>query len=144
MATDAVLAPTLRDRTGTEVDHDVGALHHPIGRDRLLAAAQHRTNAGQQLVGAERLGEVVVGTHVQGPHLVALRPARRDDDHRRLLCVPIILQVPQDVRPVPVRQRQVQDDRAWLLVFDRLDDRSTPAQHERLETVLAQLISEHL
>jgi hypothetical protein len=67
-----------------EIDLQVAALE-----DRVTTVAlgcrkmpQNDTDAGEKLVDAEGLGEVVVGASVQGDHLVLLPSSRRDDDDR--------------------------------------------------------------
>ena len=51
---------------------------------RSAAPPQHRPQPRQQLLGAERLGDVVVGAGVERPHLLALVADRREDDDRQL------------------------------------------------------------
>src|SRR5438132_11415734 len=50
---------------------------------RRLRSPKHGPDAGEQLIGAERLGEIVVRAHIERPNLVGLVAARADHDHRR-------------------------------------------------------------
>jgi len=53
------------------------------------APAQHRTDAGKQLTGGKRLGNVVVGTDIETGHTIGLVAARREHQnrHRTRACV---------------------------------------------------------
>ncbi len=69
--------PGLGDLAGRNVDLDVAG--HNERRLRGVArcwpaASERGVDPGQQLLDAERLGHVVVGTEVERPHLVGLRP----------------------------------------------------------------------
>ena len=55
-----------------------------VRRDGTAGAAQYRIDARQQLARRERLGDVVVGATIEARHLVALRGARRQHDHRQV------------------------------------------------------------
>ena len=70
------------------VDDQVAAHDRLARRRRRLDAPQRRADAGQQLLGAERLGDVVVGAGVERAHLVAFGAARREhqDRHARRLA----------------------------------------------------------
>ena len=67
----------------TDLDH-VGVVLEPavVG----TSAPQGRPHAGDQLAQPERLGDVVVGTHLQADHRIDLRVAcgHHDDGHLRL------------------------------------------------------------
>ncbi len=78
-----------------------------LGRGaRHLRAPQHGTNAGDELLGAERLGDVVVSPEFQADELVRLvRPrGEHDDQHRRVTA-----QCACHVETVEARQPQIQD-----------------------------------
>ena len=78
------LAVLARCRVGVFVQRDAA------GRDGVVragevaagAAAQERADAGDELAHAERLGKVVVPADLQAHHLVELRVARRQEQHR--------------------------------------------------------------
>ena len=83
------------------------------------AAAQQGGDAGQQLVDAERLGEVVVGAQVEGPHLVLLAPpGRHHDDPDRGVGPDVAAQV----EAVGAGQHQVEQDEVGLVVAHQVDD----------------------
>ncbi len=69
------------------------------------AAAQQRPHPRHQLLGAERLGHVVVGAIVQGPHLLRLAGAHAEHDHRHLAPLP---QLGQHVMAFHVGQADIQ------------------------------------
>ena len=77
-----------------------------IGR-RTRRPAQERSNAGQQLGRPEWLGDVIVGTELEGLDLRSLGVAGRKHEDRRLGLPPD----PSDqLRPVAVRQAQIEED----------------------------------
>jgi len=74
---------------------DGGALLREVDRERAVlddaralraAAARERGNPRHQLLGRERLGEVVVGAGVEAMHAVGHRLARRQHQHRLLFA----------------------------------------------------------
>ena len=67
--------------------------------------AQRRPDACQQLRGAERLGDIVIGAAVQGGHLFAFLGAGRNHNDRQGVPLP---QLPQKLQPVGVRQSEIQ------------------------------------
>ena len=90
-----------------QLPHGVGAL---LG-DFVVAAggagvADGRADPGQQLGGAEGLGQIVVGPLVQCRYLVPLVRAGGDHHHRQAGPAP---QLPEDVQPVHVGQAQIQN-----------------------------------
>ena len=58
-------------------DHRRGTLRRGLRR---AGAAQRRRDPGQQFLDAERLGQVVVRSHVERGHLVPLAAARGHHD----------------------------------------------------------------
>ena len=82
----------------------------PDGRVLALRAAKQRAHAGDELVGAERLGEVVVGAHLEADDALGFVGARgqHDDRNRRRLLVGA--QQPADFESVDVRQHHIQHD----------------------------------
>ena len=62
---------------GREVDGEVGGLDHRLLLGR-RGAAQRGAEPGQQLVHAERLGDVVVGAGVEGARPCRVSPSRTD------------------------------------------------------------------
>jgi hypothetical protein len=59
-----------------EVDREVSPLHNPLRADRV--PAQDGSHTGDELVHAERLGDVVVRAGVERGYLVHLRVVRRE------------------------------------------------------------------
>ena len=71
------------DAMAIVIDLDVSDPHWTMFRRRVdCASPQGRAQARQQLLGAERLGHVVVGAEIERLHLVGLRVARREHDDR--------------------------------------------------------------
>ena len=64
------------------VDHQVAANDRLGWLRRTVDPAQRGANARQQLLGAERLRDVVVGARIERAHLVAFGAARRQHDDR--------------------------------------------------------------
>ena len=74
---------------------------------RRLVAAQRGADAGQQLVHAERLGDIVVGARVEGGHLVGLGVADRQHDDRDLRPSP---EAADDLGAVDVGKPEIEED----------------------------------
>src|SRR5579885_1399052 len=89
------------------MDGDATALGDDVRAWRGMDAAKHRANAREQLIGAERLGQVVIGPHVEGPHLVLLAAAGADHDDRRHATA---LQALEDLPTVDERKPDVEQD----------------------------------
>src|SRR5262245_5927875 len=70
------------------IDDEIAADDRPGLWWRHLAASQRHTNTSEQFLGAEWLGDIVVGAFVERLHLVVLGPARRQHDDRRRSAVP--------------------------------------------------------
>src|SRR3990172_212494 len=69
------------DLAARVVHSQLAGLEHLADRGELvLVASEHGTDPGQQLQVAERLGNVVVGAHLQASHLVHLAVAGADHD----------------------------------------------------------------
>src|SRR5215470_11244780 len=78
----------------------------------------------QQLVGRERLGEVLVGALLLPPNAVALLVLRRDEHDRRRLRARVTAQRPQDFVPVALRHDDVEQHHVGMrglhLIFQLL------------------------
>src|ERR1700687_3533723 len=66
----ANLTSVARYRGGAQVDDDVSAPHSLALSCRGQGASENGTNSREQLVGSERLGQVVGGGQFRGPALV--------------------------------------------------------------------------
>ena len=91
-----------------EIDHEAASLQ--LARLRLVAgepAAQRRSDSGQQFLGAERFGDVVIRTFVERRHLVLLGAARRQHQY---WSVPSFTHRSAHVQTVHVWQPKVQHD----------------------------------
>ena len=70
-------------------------------------APDDRPDAGRQLVGVERLGDVVVGAEVEALRLVGGRALGREEDHRHRA---LLAELAHDLDPVEVRHDDVEED----------------------------------
>ena len=84
---------------------------------RLLRAAQHRLDAGQQLPWIERLGQIVVRPHLEADDAVDLLAHRRQHDHRYLGTR---AQLAAQGEPVGPRQHEIENDQVDAPVGKRL------------------------
>ncbi len=81
-------------------------------RPAVLAPAQHRPGARQELPQAEWLGDIVVGPELEPDHPVDLiAPMAGGDDHRQ---VGMGADLAQEVQPVFLAEPEVEDDQARL------------------------------
>src|SRR5262245_21893162 len=101
---DLRLAPP--DRAIRQIDLEVA--HPDPGVAILAAAAQDSPHAGEQLLGPEGLGDVVVCPGVERAHLLMLIADRRQHDDRHLAPA---ADLRGNVRPVAVGKDQIEDDR---------------------------------
>ena len=77
-------------------------------------AAQHGADAGDDLLEAERLGDVVVAADGEALDLVVDRVARGDEDDRQLAA--LLAQPPGDGEAVHVGEHHVEDAQVGLVV----------------------------
>ena len=73
----------------------------------MAGAAQHRADARQQFLGAERLGQIIVGAGVEPGHAVGLADARGQHDHRRGAA---LAKLSQHFEAIQHGQHHVEDD----------------------------------
>ena len=101
--------------------------------DRLLLgrrrSAQRRAEPGEELVHAERLGDVVVGAGVEGGDLVGLAFAHREHDDRH---VGPAAQAADHLDAVDAGQAEVEDDEVGVLA--RGERRALPRRSARAST----------
>src|SRR3569833_1213386 len=97
-----------RDRPLGQIDDDAvdASLVRRLATAR-GAASQLDANACAQLVGAERLGDVVVRAELQELDFLTIGVARREDDDRG---VAPRADLAADARPIDVRKPQVEND----------------------------------
>ena len=94
---------------GREVDGDVSELDR-CRFDGRLRPAGYGAHPSEQLLHAERLGDVVVGSEVERLHLVRAADAGREHDNRGL---GVSADAADDVDAGNVRQPEIQDDEIW-------------------------------
>jgi len=107
-------------------------------------APQHRADAGQQFLGGERLGDVVVRPGVEPRHLVGLvAPRREHQDGNRLgptVCAPLSRQHETTL----ARQHPVEQDDIGQNGIQFTLGRLAVFRPDRLKTVVAQIDSNQL
>ena len=81
------------------------------------ACAQQRPHPRHQLLGAERLGHVVIGAGIQCAHLFGFTRTHGQHDHRHLAPLPQLL---QHLMAFHVRQADVQDHQVHVLAGRQL------------------------
>ena len=80
---DVNVLPGAADATAGEVHLDLPDRHHLALAHRAQPVAQRRADAGEQLLGVERLGEIIVGAEIErGDLLVGTRACRYDQRRR--------------------------------------------------------------
>ena len=89
-----------RDQAARQVDLHVVELDHALVQGRIERPAQDRPHPRGELLGLERLGEVVVGAEVQAARLVGGRSLRAEQHDRDLAA---LLELAHDLEPVEVR-----------------------------------------
>jgi hypothetical protein len=89
-----------------------------FGRRIAARPADQRAQAGDQLFGLERLGEIIVGTRIEPGHLVRPAVARGQHQHREiaLFLAPAI----QHGQAIDFGQAEVEDDRVIGLVRSQI------------------------
>ena len=125
------------------VVHHAGrrSVKHGAGALRVGRPPQHRLGAGDELVEAERLLEVVVATERQPAHLVLDRVAGGEEQHRRAIAVEA--QAPAHLEPVEVGHHHVEQHQIGL-VRGIMSSASRPfAAVDDLEAVVTQGGSQH-
>ena len=100
-------SPFAGDHPALEVDLDVVELQDARSGLGARRATEDGAHAGGQLVGMERLGDVVVGAEVEALRLVGCRALRGEQDHRHR---PSLSQLPHDLDAVEVGHDDVEQD----------------------------------
>src|SRR5712672_4224029 len=83
----------------------------PLALD-LQLMAKRGPHAGQKLVHAERLGDIVVGPEIEGLHLGGLVAAARQHDDRHALV--LAAQHAQELEALEIWQAEIEDDQVGL------------------------------
>ena len=93
---------------------------------------QRSPHPGQQLTGAEGLGDIVVGTEVEGLDLILLGGAGRQDDDGGQILLP---DGADRVQTIPVGQAEVQDDEVRIIGDEHGHAHHAGLGHQRLIAV---------
>ena len=103
----------------------------PAGQTAAAIAVhpQRSPHPGQQLTGAEGLGDIVVGTKVEGLDLILLGGAGRQDDDGGQILLP---DGAYGVQTVPVGQAEVQDDEVRVIGDEHGHAHHAGLGHQRL------------
>src|SRR4029079_7381516 len=113
---DAAAAP---DLVGVVVELEIVEGERRGARLVATGTAQYRADTGDDLLEAERLGDVVVATHGQALDLVVDPVTRRDEDDGQVPAG--LAQPPGDLEPVHVGEHDVEDDEVGV-ALGRADD----------------------
>jgi hypothetical protein len=92
------------------VDLDPGDRHAVADQRRSLLPPQQGLDAMDQRLELERLGDVIVGSHVEADDLVDLFAARGEHQDADAVRAGIAAQLAADLQPIDDRQHQVEDD----------------------------------
>ncbi|MNG20913.1 hypothetical protein D3C84_1052150 [compost metagenome] len=92
--------------------------HHLLGGGRRTGqldgmTAQHGADPGQQLTGVERLGQIVIGPHLQPDDAIHFVSLGGEHQHRDLVAR--LPQTAADGEPVLPRQHQIEHHQAEVL-----------------------------
>src|SRR5205807_3914894 len=112
------LAAGLGHAPARHVDRHVAALDDRLAAATVAGAAQQRPQPRRQLVGAEGLGDVVVGARVERADLLALVADRAEDEDRQRAPA---AQVAQHVDAGAVGQDQVEHERVGRAHGERVE-----------------------
>ena len=99
------------------------------GRDALAMPAQHRVDARDELARIERLGQVVVGAHLEADDAVDVLALGRQHDDRHGLAG--AAQAPADGQPVLAGQHQVEHDQVRRVALQLLVELARVGQAPR-------------
>ena len=100
--------PSAVTRRLAEIDLQVAAGDALVGDGRRVGAAQDRAHAGDQLLGAERLDNVVVGAKLEAGDPIGLVTAGGQDHDRHAR---VAADRTDHVESVDARQAEVEDER---------------------------------
>src|SRR6476661_2768966 len=100
-----------------------------------LGAAERGPDAAAELTDRERLGDVVVGAHLQAEHLVDLIVLRREHDDRHLAPAP---HPAADLDAVELRQHDVQNDQVESLLGETVQRLAAVVRGNDLVALLSQ------
>ena len=116
-----------------------------FGRGVARGAADQRAQAGNQFLGLERLGDIIVGAGIEARYLVRPAVARGQHEHRGSLA--LFAPAVENGQPVDFRQTEIEHDRvvilglsekeAFLAVARRVDRITRP--FERVLQLLAEI-----
>src|SRR5262245_22054940 len=111
-------------RAGTSI---WSAVERPPSNERsglhalLVGLAEDRVDALHQLSGAEGLGDVVVGAHLEAHLLIHVAPLRGEQDHRDVARLLVALERLAGLVAVELRHHDVEHDQVGLLGLRLLD-----------------------
>ena len=104
-----------------------------------LGSAQNRPDPGHQLLGTERLGQVIVRAQLQSHELVGLvAPGRQHDDGHRV----VLAQPSRDVEAVQAGQPEIQHDQVWATAGCRPERARPVAGVENTEAGRLQVVAQ--
>ncbi|CRG92914.1 hypothetical protein PISL3812_09992 [Talaromyces islandicus] len=131
--------PVPLHRVTRHVDHQIA--DRELLRRGLLGAPQPRTDPRHQLLGLERLDDVVIGAGLQAHHHVDGVALRRQHDDRHPGLGP---DQPAHLDAVPAGQHEIEQHQIGLGLTESGQSPVTVRDERRLEALAAQHDAEHL
>ncbi|MNH15090.1 hypothetical protein D3C79_746970 [compost metagenome] len=111
-----------------------------VGRQH-AGAAQHGVDAGQQLAGRERLGQVVVGAHFEADDAIGLVVARGQHQHRRVAML-AGAQLTAQQQAVVAGHHDVEHDQVDAVGFEEGAHLPAVGDDAGTQTVLLQIVAD--
>src|SRR5262245_8577753 len=134
------------DLEAVAVDLEVPDLEIVLGLARAghLTAPEHRPHPGEQLPRRERLGHVIVGSHLEAQDLIALLRATREHDHGDVPRLRILLQAPADFPAVELGDHDVEKDQLGSHLAHLLERVGAIAGQPDVIALLGQVVANQL
>ena len=128
-----------------EIDDDRSVRDRPARRGRsTLRAAEEGAHARDELVGAERLGEVIVGAELESHDSIRFFRAGRQHDDRQRGGRVVSTNRATDFEAVHLREHEIEDEQIRRPRGDRRE-RLAPRRHDlRRETGLPEIARDEL
>ena len=116
------------------------SMREPASGSLLGPAAEHGPDARREHAGAEGLGDVVVGAHLEAADDVALLPLGREHDHGDRRGLRPRLERATDLQTVHAREHQVEQHEVGLLVADQTQRLLAGHRREDVVALLGEVV----
>ena len=139
VAVSSTSRPSTDDLHPRRVKHDgIAHAYDVIAHRRRLRTAQDGANPGDDLPGAEGLGDVVIRAELQPGDPIGLLGSRREHDDRDIAGTP---HRPGDIEPVHARQGQIEDHQVGTVAREMLQRVLAVARGHDLETCALEVVA---